>query len=186
MNRLKEKYLKEIRAQLKKDLALGNDLAVPRLEKIVLNVGLGKGLTDAKFKETVLNTLVRITGQKPVTTLAKKAISNFKIKQGMVVGAKVTLRGERMYDFLDKMINIALPRVRDFRGISPRSVDQKGNLNIGFKENIVFPEIKSDEVEHLHGLEVAVITTAGNKENGRKLFNLLGLPFFKEDNKIRK
>ena len=183
MNRLKEKYLKEIRPQLKKELGFKSDLAVPRLEKIVINVGLGKAKEDPKVKEVVLRTLERITGQKPIETKAKKAISNFKTRQGMVDGAKVTLRGERMYDFLDKMINIAFPRVRDFRGLSTKAIDPKGNLNIGFREHIVFPEIKSDEVENIHGLEIALVTTARKRANGEKLLEALGLPFKKEEKK---
>ncbi len=181
MNRLKEKYLKEIRPQLKKELGLKSDLAVPRLEKIVINVGLGKAKDEPKIKEVALKTLERITGQKPVETLAKKAISNFKTRQGMVVGAKVTLRGERMYEFLDKMINIAFPRVRDFRGLEKKGIDPKGNLNIGFKEHIVFPEIESDEVENIHGMEIALVTSAQIRENGEKLFDALGLPFKKDE-----
>lgn len=179
MNRLKEKYLKEIVPVLQKELGLKTVAAVPKLNKVVLNVGLGKAILDPKFKETVLNTLELITGQKPVTTTAKKAISNFKIKKGLVVGAKVTLRGERMFDFLDKLINITLPRIRDFRGIKNEAVDEKGNLNIGFAEHNVFPEMKVDEIESLHGLEVAIVTNAGEREAGRKLLTLLGIPFKK-------
>lgn len=179
MNRLKEKYLKEIKPKLKEELGIKNDLAVPGLDKVVVNIGLGPALLDAKLKETALNTLTRITGQKPIETTAKKAISNFKIRKGQVIGAKVTLRGERMYAFIDKLINIALPRVRDFRGLNPKALGKDGNLNIGFKEHIVFPEIQSDEVEYLHGLEVAVITTAKNQEQGMKLVQALGFPFKK-------
>lgn len=177
MNRLRKKYIEEIRPALKEEFGLKNDLAVPRLEKITVNVGLGKSLEDPKFTETAVDTLVRITGQKPVMTRAKKSISNFKIRQGMAVGAKTTLRNDRMYDFLDKLLNIALPRVRDFRGISKKTVDGQGNMNIGFSEHIVFPEIKSDEVERLHGLEVAMTTTAKDREQGLALFSALGMPF---------
>lgn len=179
MNRLKEKYLKEIVPVLQKELGLKTIAAVPKLDKIVLNVGLGKSIADPKFKDVVLNTLQQISGQKPVTTTAKKAISNFKIKKGLIVGAKVTLRGERMYDFLDKLVNITLPRLRDFRGIKNEAVDEKGNLNIGFSEHNVFPEMKVDEVEALHGLEVALVTTAGKRESGKRLLTLLGIPFKK-------
>ncbi|MFH0818903.1 MAG: 50S ribosomal protein L5 [Patescibacteria group bacterium] len=177
MNRLKEKYNKEIKAELKKDLGLKNDLSIPRIEKIVINVGMGKIISDSQFKDTVVNTLMRITGQKPLITKVKKSISNFKIRAGMEIGAKVTLRGERMYAFLDKLINVALPRVRDFRGLSKKAVDQKGNMNIGFKEYFVFPEIKSDEVEKLHGLEVAIVTNAKSSEAGIKLLEKIGIPF---------
>lgn len=179
MNRLREKYFKKIVPHLQADLKLNNKLAVPRMEKIVINVGMGKIIQDPQIKDTVIKTLMRISGQKPVVTLAKKSISNFKIRQGMPIGAKVTIRGDRMYDFLDKLINVALPRVRDFRGISKKSIDPKGNLNIGFPEYIVFPEIGSDEVEKLHGLELAIVTTAGNKEKSTALLEKLGIPFKK-------
>lgn len=182
MNRLREKYNKEIKPALKEKFGYKNDLAVPKLEKITINIGLGKSLEDAKFTDAAVDTLTRITGQKPVLTKARKSISNFKIREGMVIGAKVTLRQDRMYDFLDKLMNVALPRVRDFRGISRKKVDQQGNLNIGFNEHIVFPEIQSDEVEMIHGLEVAMTTTARNREEGLAFFEGLGMPF-KQDNK---
>ncbi|MBU0732383.1 50S ribosomal protein L5 [Patescibacteria group bacterium] len=182
MNRLREKYNKEIKPALKEKFGYKNDLAVPRLEKVTVNIGLGKSLEDANFTETAVNTLTRITGQKPVLTRARKSISNFKIREGMAVGAKVTLRNDRMYEFLDKLMNVALPRVRDFRGISKKTVDQQGNMNIGFTEHIVFPEIQSDEVEKIHGLEVAMTTSAHNKEEGLALFEAMGMPF-KQDNK---
>lgn len=157
-----------------------NNMAVPKITKVVINVGTGHGLKDAKFNEAVENTLIRITGQQPVKTAAKKSISNFKIREGLIVGMMVTLRGKRMYDFLDKLINIALPRVRDFRGLNPKSVDPKGNLNIGFREHISFPEIKSDEIEKIHGLQVSVVTTAKTRDEGVELLTLLGFPFSKE------
>ena len=182
MNRLKEKYDKEIIPKLMEQFGYKNKMAVPKLEKITINVGLGKSLQDAKFTDVAVNTLTRITGQKPVLTKAKKSISNFKIRQGMTLGAKVTLRGDRMYDFLDRLINIAMPRVRDFRGIKRKAVDQQGNLNIGFIEHIVFPEIKSDDVEKLHGLEVSATTSTKNYEEGIALLEELGIPF-KKDNK---
>ena len=182
MNRLKAKYEKEVMPKLLEQFGYKNKMAVPKLEKITINIGLGKSLQDAKFIDTAVDTLSRISGQKPVLTKAKKSISNFKIRQGMTVGAKVTLRNERMYDFLDRLINIALPRVRDFRGINRKTVDQQGNLNIGFTEHIVFPEIKSDEVEKIHGLEVSATTTAKNYEEGITLLEGLGIPF-KKDNK---
>lgn len=181
MNRLKEKYNKEIVAQLKKELNIKNMLALPRVGKIVLNAGIGKKIIqDQQFKDVAVKTFERITGQHPVLTLAKKSISNFKIRQGMVVGVKVTLRGERMYAFLDKLINVALPRVRDFRGIDEKSIDKNGNLNIGFPEYLVFPEIRSDEVEKLHGLEVTIVLNNANKESGRILLEKIGIPFKKK------
>lgn len=180
MNQLKEKYQKKVIPEMKKIFGYKNNLAVPYLDKVVINIGTGQGLKDAKFNEVVENTLQRITGQKPVKTNAKKSISNFKIRKGLVVGMMVTLRGNRMYDFVDKLINITLPRVRDFRGLEIKAVDDQGNLNIGLKEHVAFPEIKADEVEKIHGLQVAIITTAKNKKEGLELLKLLGFPFRKE------
>jgi large subunit ribosomal protein L5 len=173
----KEIYQKKIVPELKKQFDYTNELQVPKLEKIVLNAGLSKGLKDATFLESVENTLFRISGQKPLKTKAKKSISNFKIRQGMVIGMKVTLRGKRMYDFIEKLIKVTLPRVRDFRGLDVKALDKNGNLNIGIKEHLAFPEIKADEIERLHGLEIAIITTAKNKEASLALLKALGLPF---------
>jgi len=177
---LKEYYQKQVVPELKKEFEYKNDNQVPKLEKVILNVGLGKGLKDASFIENVESTLTRITGQKPVKTLAKKSISNFKIREGMVIGMKVTLRAQRMYDFVDKLIKVTFPRTRDFRGLSVKAVDKKGNLNIGIREHIAFPEIKADEIERLHGLEVAVVNTAKTREEGLTLFKALGFPFKEE------
>lgn len=177
MSRLKEKYIKEVIPLMKNDFGYKNDLAVPKLVKAIINVGVGRALTDQKFLDTVESTITRISGQKPVFTKAKKSISAFKIRKGMIVGAMVTLRGERMYDFIDKLINVALARVRDFRGLDEKSVDNRGNLTIGFKENIAFPEIKSDEVERLHGLEIIINTNARTKKEGIALYKYLGFPF---------
>lgn len=181
MSRISEKYKKEVLPALKKEFGYKNDMAVPKIEKVVINVGTGHGLKDSKFNEAVEDTLRRITGQQPVKTIAKKSISNFKIREGLVVGMMTTLRGKKMDDFIDKLINITLPRVRDFRGLSPKSVDPKGNLNLGFKEHISFPEIKSDEIEKIHGLQVTFVTTAKNREEGLELLRLLGFPFTKEE-----
>lgn len=170
-------YNREIVPKLKQEFGYKNNLAVPRLVKVVINVGLSQNSKDAKLQEVAIKTLTRITGQKPVTTKARKSISNFKIRQGMVVGAMVTLRGKRMYDFLGKLVNVALPRVRDFRGLTAKSVDAKGNLAIGFREHMVFPEIRSDELENIHGLEIAIVTTATSQKEGKRLFELLGFPF---------
>ncbi len=180
MNRLKEKYQKKVIPEMKKIFGYKKDLAVPRLIKVVVNVGVGQGLKDAKFNEVVENTLRRVTGQNPVKTVAKKSISNFKIREGLVVGMVVTLRGKRMYDFVDKLINITLPRVRDFRGLEEKSIDEQGNLNIGIKEHVAFPEIKADEVEKIHGLEITIVTTAETKKEGLELLKLLGFPLTKE------
>src|SRR4030043_273085 len=165
-NRLKEQYIKKITPSMKEKFGYKNSLAVPRLDKVTINVGISAAKRDDKYLELVTRTLSRITGQKPVFTLAHQAISAFKIREGNIVGAKVTLRGTRMYDFVDKLINVTLPRVRDFRGINPKSIDKSGNLNLGFKEHIAFAEIDPSEVEMLHGLEVAVTTTAKSYEKG--------------------
>lgn len=177
MNQLKEKFIKKIRPQLQKDLELKSVMAVPKVTKITVNVGVGKGLKDDRYLDAVESTILRITGQKPLRTKAKKSISAFKIREGMTVGMKVTLRGDRMYDFLDKLINISLPRVRDFQGLSIKSFDGKGNYTIGVKEHIIFPEIKADEVENLHGLEIIISTSARDDESAKLLLSALGLPF---------
>lgn len=181
MNRLKEKYKKETISALAAKFGYANTLSVPKVLKIILNVGISAAKRDDKYLELVTRTLTRISGQKPVFTKAKKAISAFKIREGNVVGAKVTLRKEHMYDFLDKLINVALPRVRDFRGLNRKMVDEQGNLTIGFKEHLVFGEIDPDEVESVHGLEVVISTTAKNKEEGLALLELLGMPFIKDN-----
>ena len=178
---LKEKYQKQVVPKMKEEYGYTNDLAVPKITKVTLNVGIGRTKDDPKMVETAENTLKRITGQIPIYTKVKKSISAFKVREGMKVGLKVTLRGRRMWDFLEKLIGIALPRVRDFRGLSSKMIDKTGNLNIGFKEHLVFPEIKSDEVEKLHGLEVAITTNAKNQKESLSLFKYLGFPI-KESN----
>lgn len=175
--RLLQRYRQDVVPALQKDLKLTNRLAVPTVAKIVLNVGFGRHLKDAKHQETVISTLTRITGQRPVTTAAKKSIAAFKIRTGLVIGAKVTLRGARMWEFLDKFINITLPRVRDFHGIDPKGFGQSGTLTVGLRENVVFPEIRSDEVEHIHGLEVSIVTTAAKSAVAQALLKKLGFPF---------
>lgn len=178
MEKLKEKYFKKVIPELKSKFGYQNNLAVPKITKVVVNVGIGKSRDDQKFIEQVENNLKRITGQKPIYTLSKKSISAFKVRIGDKVGLKITLRGKRMYDFLDKLVNVTFPRLRDFQGINPKkSIDQQGNLNIGFKEHIVFPEISSDEVEKIHGLEVAVVTNANDWEKGYQLLKSLNFPF---------
>ncbi len=177
---LKERYNKEIRPSLAKSLGITNPMALPKVASVTVAVGLSQGLKDPKFVEIAESVVTRITGQKPVKTKAKISISNFKIRQGMVVGLCVTLRGERMWSFLDKLVNVTFPRVRDFRGISPKLLDKNGNMSIGFKEFLPFPEIRPDEVERVHGLQVTISTTAGNKKAGEALFTALGLPFKKD------
>jgi large subunit ribosomal protein L5 len=179
-SRFYKKYKEEVIPKLKEDLGITNIMAVPKLEKVVLNVGINSRNTDSGLLENVESTLQRITGQKPIRTKSKKAISAFKVKENMVVGVVVTLRGQRMYDFLDKLVNISLPRIRDFRGISDKCVDKQGNLTIGLKEHIVFPEIKPDEIDRIHGLQVTVTTNAGTKDRGLTMFRLLGFPFQKK------
>ena len=186
MIRLKEKYHREIVPVLKTRFHYSNNYQVPHLEKVVVNVGVGQGLKDAKFNEVVENTLERITGQKPIKTIAKQSISNFKIREGLVVGMKVTLRRERMYSFIDKLVSVTLPRIRDFRGVSVLSVDRGGNLNIGVREHIAFPEIRTDEVEKIHGLEISIHTSAKNREEGLELFRLLGFPLTTEVMEVKK
>lgn len=177
MNRVNDTYRNVVVPALKEQFGYKNLLAVPKIEKIVINVGTGPGLKDPKFNEVVEATLQRITGQRPVKTAAKKSISNFKIREGLVVGMVVTLRGKRMWDFLDKLINITLPRVRDFRGIDPKIIDKRGTMNLGFREHIAFPEIKSDEIEKIHGMQVTIVTTAHSYQEGLALFTNLGFPF---------
>jgi large subunit ribosomal protein L5 len=177
MNSLYEHYKKTVVPKLREQLKIKNIHAVPRLSKVVLNVGAGKALSDSRFYEVIEDVLTRITGQRPQKTKAKTSISSFKIRQGMVVGFRDTLRGNRMYDFVEKLINITLPRVRDFRGLSLRSFDGKGNYSIGFREYIPFPEIRSDEIEKIHGIEVTIHTTAKSNEEGLALLSILGFPF---------
>jgi len=174
---IKERYNKEIIPKLQKELGDKNPNAVPRIKKISISVGIPSGQKEAKFLDTVEKTLNRISGQKPVNTLAKKSIAGFKVREGMVVGKRVTLRGERMWSFLEKLLMFTFPRITDFRGISKKNVDANGNLSVGFKEYLPFPEIKPDEVEQVHGLQVTVTTDAGTRERGLKLFTELGFPF---------
>lgn len=178
MNRLADKYKKELRGQLKEELGLDNLMAVPKLDKIVLNIGIGKATQDKQWIELANSILERITGQKAVNIKSKKAISNFKLRENVIIGSKVTLRGDRMYNFLDKFINITLPRIRDFYGLETRKgFDKHGNYTIGFKEHIVFPEIGMEDVEKVHGLEVTFVTSAKDKDGALALLKILGFPF---------
>ncbi len=175
---LREQYDKKIVPALMERFGYKNRMAVPKLKLVSVNVGMSTNLLkDPKIPETVEATLTRITGQKPVKTLAKKSIASFKVRQGQNIGMKVTLRGARMWHFLEKLVHVTLPRVRDFRGISPKLVDKQGNLSLGFKEYIAFPEIRPDEIEKLHGVQVTVSTTAATREEGLELFRLMGFPF---------
>ena len=177
---MKERYQKEIAPALMKQLKLENVMEVPRIQKVVVNIGLGEALDNAKALDAAVADLNQITGQKPVITKARKSIANFKLREGRAIGAKVTLRGERMWSFLDRLMSIALPRVRDFRGISPDAFDGRGNYTLGFREQLVFPEIEYDKIDKLRGLEVTIVTTARTDDHGRQLLQLLGMPFRKE------
>ena len=175
--KLRKKYKEEIVEYMKKEFNYGNIMQVPKLRKIVLNMGLGEAIENKKLLETGIEEMTLISGQKPVKTNAKKSVAAFKLRKGMEIGCKVTLRGDRMYEFLDRFINIALPRVRDFRGISTDSFDGRGNFAVGIKEQIIFPEINYDKVDKLRGLSVAVVTTAKTDEEGYQLLKELGMPF---------
>ncbi len=180
MVRLKERYRKEIIPKLIELCEYKNVMEVPRLDKVVLNIGLGEAIQNAKALEAAERDLTAISGQHPVTTRAKKSIAAFKLRSGMPIGLKVTLRGERMYDFFDKLVNVVLPRMREFQGVSPNSFDGWGNYTLGLKEQIIFPEIDYDKIDKLRGLEVSIITNARTDEEGRHLLGLLGMPFTKD------
>ncbi len=177
--KLRELYKKEVKPALKAKFGYANDMAIPRLLKVSVNVGVGRMTKDKGFIDKVVENLERITGQKPVLTKAKKSIAAFKVRQGNLSGVMVTLRGERMYDFLDKLINVSFPRVRDFRGVEDTKLDRLGNLSVGFREQTPFPEVKAEEADNLHGLEVNIATTAKTREEGLELFRGLGFPFKK-------
>ena len=175
--RLRERYEKEIRPALMKELGFKNPMQAPKLDKIVVNMGLGEAINNGKILDASIEQLGQITGQKPVVTKARKSIANFKLRQGQSIGAMVTLRGDRAYEFLDRLVNIALPRVRDFKGVSPKAFDGKGNYTLGVREQIIFPEINYDKVEKIKGMNITVVTTARNDEEGRALLRSLGMPF---------
>lgn len=174
---LQEKYKKEVVPVLKERFGYKNVMQVPKVTSVTVNVGVGQALQDSSFRDMVVMTLEKITGQKPVTTRAKKSISAFKIREGQSIGMKVTMRGSRMYDFIEKLVRVALPRVRDFRGLDPKSFDVQGNITIGLKEHLVFPEIDTETVDRIHGLEITITTSARNKTEGLELLKALGFPF---------
>ena len=175
--RLKSKYREEVVATMMKEFGYQNPLQVPRLEKITVNVGLGEAIQNVKALDGAVAEVMAITGQKPVVTRAKKAIANFKLREGMSIGCMVTLRRERMYEFLDRLIHVALPRVRDFKGVSERAFDGQGNYSLGIREQIIFPEIQADKVDKIHGLTISIVTTAKTDEEGRALLRHMGMPF---------
>ena len=178
--RLKTSYEQEIRARLKDELGLSSTMQVPRLQKITLNMGVGEAKTDAKQLDSAVEELTTIAGQRAQVRLARKSIAGFKVREGMPVGARVTLRGARMWEFLDRLVSIALPRIRDFRGLDPRSMDGRGNFSLGIREQIIFPEIDYDQIAGVRGLDVAITTTAANDEQGLALLRALGMPFQRE------
>lgn len=182
MNRLKERYQKEIVPSLQDELDLDNVMQVPRIEKVSVNIGVGDALETGKAMDDAVRDLTTITGQKPVVTKSKRDIANFKLRAGQPVGTKVTLRGVRMWSFLDRLMNVALPRVRDFRGVSPNSFDGRGNYTLGISEQLVFPEINYDDVSRIRGLEVTIVTSSQDDEAGRELLRKLGMPFKEENN----
>ena len=177
MARLKEKYKSEIAPAIAKEFDIKNPMAVPRIEKIVVNMGIGEAISNAKVLDTAVEELRSITGQKPVITKAKKSIASFKLRQGMNIGTMVTLRGDRMYEFLDRLISVALPRVRDFRGISGKAFDGRGNYTLGVREQLIFPEIDFNKVDKTRGMNISIVTTAKNDEQSRALLKALGMPF---------
>ena len=180
MNRLHEKYNTTVVPALVKEFSYTTVMQAPKLDKVVINIGVGDAIADAKALETAVAELAQISGQKPIITKAKKSIANFKLREGMEIGCKVTLRGEKMYQFLDKLVNIALPRVRDFRGVSKNAFDGRGNYTLGIKEQLIFPEINFDKVTRVRGMDIVIVTTARTNEEGRALLSGLGMPFEKK------
>ena len=177
--RLKEQYAKEVRKKIQDEFKIKNPMAVPKIEKVVLNMGMGEAIQNAKILDTAVEELATITGQKPVVTKAKKSIASFKLREGQNIGAMVTLRGEKMYEFLDRLINIALPRVRDFRGVPTKSFDGRGNYTLGIRDHLIFPEIDAGKVDKSKGMNITIVTSAKNDEQARFLLRELGMPFGK-------
>jgi large subunit ribosomal protein L5 len=179
MARLQDTYRKEIVPRLRKDLGITNPMEVPRISKITVNMGVGEAVADRKVMDAAVADLTKITGQKPLITKSRMAIASFKIRAGLAIGCKVTLRGQRMYEFLDRLINIAMPRIRDFRGVSPRSFDGQGNYSLGVKEQIIFPEIQYDQIDQIRGMDITITTTAKDNRQGRALLEAFNFPFRK-------
>jgi large subunit ribosomal protein L5 len=178
-SRLKEKYQKEVVPNLQKEFNYKNPMQVPTVHKVVVNIGMGEAIQNAKAMDAAVSDLAAITGQRPVITRAKRSVAAFKLREGMQIGCMVTLRGDRMYQFLDKLMNVALPRLRDFQGVSPEAFDGRGNYTLGLREQLVFPEIDYDKVDKVRGMEVSIVTTARTDEEGRRLLRLMGMPFKK-------
>jgi len=177
MTRLKDKYVKEVIPALKKEFGYRNDMQVPHLEKIVINIGLGEAIQNIKALDNASSELALIAGQKPIITRARRSISNFKLRAGMPIGCSVTLRRERMFEFLDRLLNVSLPRVRDFKGVPGKSFDGRGNYSLGIREQIIFPEINYDKIEKIRGMNITIVTTAKTDEEGKALLKYLGMPF---------
>jgi large subunit ribosomal protein L5 len=181
MNRMQEKYNSEVVPALRKAFDLQNVMQVPRIQKVVVNIGMGEAMDNPKSMEAAVSDLTIITGQKPVMTKARKSIANFKLREGRLIGTKVTLRGDRMWSFLDRLMNTALPRVRDFRGVSGNAFDGRGNYTLGLRDQLIFPEIEYDKIDKLRGMEVTIVTTAKNDDQARTMLQLLGMPFSKKE-----
>ncbi len=179
MARLHEKYQNELAGEIQKKLGLENPMQIPKITKITINMGVGEAVADKKIMEKAREDMQKIAGQKPVTTIAKKSVAGFKIRDGMPIGCKVTLRRERMYEFLDRLVNIAIPRIRDFRGLNPKSFDKQGNYSMGVQEQIIFPEINYDEIDQLRGMDIIITTSARNPEEGKVLLEAFNFPFKK-------
>lgn len=181
MNRLQEKYNSDVVPALRKSFEFKNIMQVPRVDKVVVNIGMGEAMDNPKALEAAVNDLTIITGQKPVMTKARKSIANFKLREGRLIGTKVTLRGDKMWAFLDRLMTTALPRVRDFRGVSPNAFDGRGNYTLGLRDQLIFPEIEYDKIDKLRGMEVTIVTTANNDNQARAMLQLLGMPFSKKE-----
>jgi len=179
MVRLQQYYREQVLSRLQRDLGINNPMEVPRITKITVNMGVGEAVADKKIMDAAVADLTKITGQKPLVTKSRKAIASFKIRAGLAIGCKVTLRGARMYEFLDRLINIAMPRIRDFRGVSPRSFDGRGNYSLGVKEQIIFPEIQYDQIDQIRGMDITITTTARDNRQGRALLEAFNFPFRK-------
>ncbi|MBP2645219.1 MAG: rplE [Firmicutes bacterium] len=177
MARLKDKFLNEVAPAMMEKFGYKNVMQIPKVEKVVINMGVGEAVGNPKVLDAAVNDLTMIAGQRPVVTRAKKSIASFKIREGMPIGTKVTLRGERMYQFLDKLLNVSLPRVRDFRGVNPQAFDGRGNYTLGIKEQLIFPEIEYDKVDKIRGMDIVIVTTANSDEEARELLKLMGMPF---------
>lgn len=181
MNKMQEKYNQEVVPALRKAFDLKNIMQVPRIEKVVVNIGMGEAMDNPKALEAAVSDLTTVTGQKPIMTKARKSIANFKLREGRLIGTKVTLRGDRMWAFLDRLLNTALPRVRDFRGVSANAFDGRGNYTLGLRDQLIFPEIEYDKIDKLRGMEVTIVTTARNDDQARIMLQLLGMPFSKKE-----